>query len=209
MPKPCSKSNCSGLADLEGGECEGSDDEFFQHCSDCGNLSARHKGCNCGKCDKYWCDDYQHMFIFDSSCDGISTGFDEGVCIHCVVKYKKYQCKSPCVDAKCPAKKENALKAIADHEERGILCASVDMKKDEDNLSFNVYRYPKDEKKFRTTSVKVAKMVAEPTVEKIYSKWPEEHIAEIQAALDDGWKPIRGKYMDKNYWGFYNEFFTS
>lgn len=141
MPKPCSKPLCAGQGHFDGDQCPGSDDEMH-HCNDCGELAWENKGNYCERCGKYWCVDYQHVFIgYDCSekeCDV------ESMCSECFLADPSLWCEN--LKCLCSFKRAEVQKEYLQFKAHGSWCGNHILEKDDQLCSISVYRFNGEEK---------------------------------------------------------------
>lgn len=65
----------------------------MHHCDDCGSLYWEDKGSTCERCLKYWCVDWQHLFIF-LDCKHIECE-EESLCAECFLVDPSLWCTDP------------------------------------------------------------------------------------------------------------------
>lgn len=116
--KPCTRRGCIATGHFDGRECPGSDDEEeMHHCNDCGSLCWENKGSRCERCLKYWCVDWQHLFIF-LDCDHVECT-EEGLCAECFLVDPSLWCTdSGCL---CSYKEAEVRKTYEEFLARGTL----------------------------------------------------------------------------------------
>ena len=134
------------MGTFSGDKCPGNGDEHGRHCADCGQFWTTDRGSICELCEKFWCDDYQALFV-ELDCPSLLDEEEcqtqpDNCCPRCFISFEHLWCKK--AECTCSCKLEVVTEQYKRHTERGSLTGQVDLVKGTEVWVVEFYSYKKE-----------------------------------------------------------------
>jgi len=114
-----------------------SSDDENHHCVDCGRLVWEEHCTRCERCAAYWCNDYQHTFIFPN-CETVECR-EEMLCAECFLADPAMWCADE--QCLCNCKRATMQNKYAEWKANGSWFGEVRLRKDAVLWRASLYRF--------------------------------------------------------------------